>query len=337
MRRVTRNIGISNSNQHINLSNKIEISRILISRPNHRLGNLLLITPLLQEVIETFPHAKIDLFVKGHLAPILFKHYTNIDRIIELPRKPFKHLVKYVQGWFKIKLTRYDIVVNVVNHSASGRLSAQFANSKYKFFGDTNLNIQLKYKDHEHMAKYPVYSFRTNLNKLGYATGEAKVSSLNLKLSPLEVAEGKRILSSLVINNKKTICLFTYATGSKCYASFWWDEFYNRLRSEYHECNIIEVLPVENISQISFNAPTFYSKDIREVGSFIANVDVFIGADSGIMHLASSVQTPTVGLFKITNSKTYEPYNKNSIAVDTNKISVDDCIQLVTQILTNTL
>ena len=46
-----------------------KIKRILICRPNHRLGNLLLITPLIQEISETFPDCKIDLFVKGGIAP----------------------------------------------------------------------------------------------------------------------------------------------------------------------------------------------------------------------------------------------------------------------------
>jgi ADP-heptose:LPS heptosyltransferase len=37
----------------------------------------------------------------------------------------------------------------------------------------------------------------------------------------------------------------------------------------------------------------FYSKDIREIGAVIANTEIFIGADSGIMHLASASLTPT--------------------------------------------
>ncbi len=109
--------------------------------------------------------------------------------------------------------------------------------------------------------------------------------------------------------------------------------FYERLKSEYPDYNIIEVLPVENVSQIGFKAPTFYSKDIREIGSLIANTEVFIGADSGIMHLASSVQTPTVGLFSVTNIKMYAPYNNNSLAIDTNSGSIDDWIKILDSIL----
>lgn len=330
---LTKNIGSSHFEQKIDLTHKIEIKRILISRPNHRLGNLLLITPLVQDVIATFPDCKIDLFVKGGLAPIVFKNYTNINYIIELPKKPFKHLIDYFQVWTKIKRQRYDIVINVNKGSSSGRLSAQFANAKYKFFGETDETIQLKHSDYNHIAKYPVYEFRSFLTKLGFRENENPVPSLDLKLSPAELAEGKKIVAKIFLNDKKTISIFTYATDDKCYSESWWEEFYERLKTEYEDYNIIEVLPVENISKIGFKAPTFYSKDIREIGSVIANTSIFIGADSGIMHLASAVQTPTVGLFSRNNQSTYLPYNNNSAAINTNTSTIDEWIKIINTIL----
>ena len=104
-------------------------------------------------------------------------------------------------------------------------------------------------------------------------------------------------------------------------------------KKEFPEHNIIEVLPVENISKLMFKAPAFYSKDIREIGSLIANTDVFIGADSGITHLASAAQAPTVALFSVTDKTLYEPYNDNSVAVDTNVTNTDECIQIIRSII----
>jgi hypothetical protein len=63
-----------------------------------------------------------------------------------------------------VKKYSYDIVINVVENSSSGRLSAQFVNSKYKFFGDDVDDIQLKHKDYEHIAKYPL-QLQTLFNK----------------------------------------------------------------------------------------------------------------------------------------------------------------------------
>lgn len=330
---LTKNIGRSQKNQKIDLTQKIEIKKVLISRPNHRLGNLLLITPLVQDVITTFPDCKIDLFVKGGLAPIVFENYTNIESVIELPKKPFKNIVDYFKVWIKIKKQKYDIVINVDKNSSSGRLSAQFTDAKYKFFGEVDEEMQSKHQDYEHIAKYPVYEFRNFLAKLGFPKNENPVPSLNLKLSPSEIAEGDKIIKELVKNDKKTICIFTFATSDKCYSESWWEEFYERLKIEYPDYNIIEVLPVENVSQIGFKATTFYSKDIREIGAVIANTELFIGADSGIMHLASSALTPTIGLFSRPNTNTYKPYNNNSLAINTNDGDQEHWIETINNVL----
>jgi len=340
MHRITRNIGKSPAALNMAPFVTNEIKRILISRPNKRLGNLLLITPLLQEVTATFPGSKIDLFVKGKLAPALFKNYQNVDRIIQLPEKAFKHLVKYIHGWISIKRNHYDLAINVVNNSSSGRLSTQFANSKYKFFGDPNEDIQnedlqLRYKENEHIARFPVYAFRRYLMKRGFMENDKPVPVLDLRLSSLEIAEGKKKLAQLVNDGKKVICLFTHATGDKCYSESWWENFYEKLKAEFPDYSIIEVLPVQNTSKISFKAPTFSSKNIREVGALIANTEVFICADGGIMHLGSSVHVPTVGLFSVTSPHSYQPYNDHSVGINTNNSNMEECIEAINKILSN--
>jgi ADP-heptose:LPS heptosyltransferase len=98
--------------------------------------------------------------------------------------------------------------------------------------------------------------------------------------------------------------------------------------------NFIEVLPIEKISQLSFKIPSYYSRNVREIGSLIANTDVFIGADSGIMHLASAVKTPTIGLFSVTNEQTYGPYDNSSTGINTNFTSaIETCLRIFDKIL----
>lgn len=314
-------------------SDATTIKRVLLCRPNHRLGNLVLITPLLQEIQETFPECKIDLFVKGNLAPILFKNFENVDNIIQLPKRAFPNFARYIASWISIMKRQYDLTINVDKGSSSGRLSLQLSNSKHKVSGDIVEKMQFQYHDYEHHAKFPVYNFRNYLKGLGLAQKERPMPSLDIRLTRPEIANGKKLLNGLVHNDRKTICLFTYATGNKCYSEIWWENFYEKLQARFPDTNIIEVLPFQNISRLSFKAPSFYSKDIREIAALIANTDVFIGADSGIMHLASAAQTPTIGLFSVTNPNLYAPYNNNSVAINTNLTNADDCIQVVTDIL----
>jgi heptosyltransferase-3 len=334
MQGMTKKISGSAKNQNLQMINKNAIKTMLICRPNHRLGNQLLITPLVQEVTEIFPNCKIDLFVKGNIAPIIFENYKNIDSIIRLPKKHFDDLLPYMKGWIALQKKEYDLVINVEKNSSSGRLSTKFAKSNYKFFGDEETDFELKYPHHKHIAKYPVYSLRSYLSKLGIPDTENPVPPLDIKLSLPEIAAAKLELEKLINKDKKTICLFTFATGEKCYSETWWNAFYARLKEEYSSnYNIVELLPVENVSQIGFKAPSFYSKDIRQIASFIANTDIFIGADSGMMHLASASKTPTVGLFSVTSIEKYEPYGNNSVAVDTNTMTTDQMIITIDAIL----
>jgi ADP-heptose:LPS heptosyltransferase len=333
MRGITRNIGGHRLNHIVKPEVPPQINRVLISRPNNRLGNLLLITPLLEEVSDTFPNCKIDLFVRGNLAPILFHNYPNINSIIGLPGKPFKFLAEYVKAWLSLRRQRYDLVINVDKDSSSGRLSTKFSNAKYKIFGDTNERIVLQHRDQDHMAKQPVYTFRDYLNDLGIMPRSKEVAPLDLKLTEPEIEEGRQVLKNLVNNDKKSIAIFTYATGTKRYSESWWKEFYERLKSEYTDYNIIEILPAENVSQIGFEAPSFYSTDIRQIASVLANTAIFIGADSGIMHLASASRTPTVALFSVTEANRYAPYNKKSVGINTNTSHANDWIESINSIL----
>jgi ADP-heptose:LPS heptosyltransferase len=312
--RIGKEISIKNKNEITRES----VKRVLICRPNHRLGNQLLLTPLVQEVYATFPNCTIDLFVKGGLAPIIFKNYDYVENIIQLPKKHFKQIVLYIKGWSKIRNTKYDIVINAAKNSSSGRLSTKFSNASFHFFGDNESEFENKYTDYVHMAKYPVYSLREYLTALGIKSENQQVPFLDIKLSEIEKADGKTKLNALLQNNRQTICLFTYATGEKCYSKEWWADFYKNLIIRFPNQNIIEILPVENISMIDFKAPSFYSKDIREMASFMASTSVFIGADSGIMHLASAAHIPVLGLFSGMNIEKYKPYNSNSLAFNTN-------------------
>ena len=335
MRGLTKNIGKPKTERDIILVDKTEIKRVLICRPNGRLGNLLLITPLVQEVEETFPNCKIDLFVKGGLAPIIIENYEVVNKTIHLPKKPFKSLIEYIKVWISITSEPYDMAINVDQNSSSGRLAVKFSRAKYKFYGDLDGELTESKIDYDHIAKYPVYNFRTYLTKLGLPKKNKIVESLDLKLSIEEIANGKRILDHIIDPSKRTICLFTYATGEKCFSEEWWESFYSKLKVEYRNYNIIEILPIENVSQIGFQAPTYYSKDIREMGSVLANVDLFIGADSGIMHLASSVQAPVMGLFSVSELKKYEPYDGGSVGIDTKKCLQPEYFKIINSILEN--
>jgi heptosyltransferase-3 len=333
MRSLTSSVGQSHASNAVYPTIGISVQRVLIVRPNARLGNLLLMTPLIQDVAAVFPNCKIDLFVKGNAAPVIFKNFKNIDRIIQLPGKPFKQFHTYLKQWLAIRKYTYDLVINVDPDSSSGRLSSQFSKSAYKIFGAVDEQLLSEFDDYHHIAKKPAYNFRKYINQLGYFVYERPVPKLNLKLTAFEIARGKLALDRLADPTKKTICLFTYATGAKCYDGIWWQEFYEKLLQNHPDHHIIEVLPLHGASQFAGKMPCFYSKDIREIASLFSNVTVFIGADSGMMHLASAAQTTVIGLFHITDAEKYRPYGNHSIAIDTKIGNIDNWFERMSTVI----
>lgn len=332
MRSLTDNVGAKHRLTNMQISDKNEIKRILVIRPNHRLGNLLMLTALIQDLETFFPEAEINLFVKGGISPILFKNYKSVNKIVQLPRKPFKELGVYINKLFFLKKGKYDLVINADKDSSSGKLFTKYTRAKYKIFGTIEDIVHENDPVYLHMATSSVYCLRLLLKQSGI-TVNYPIPSLNIKSSQEELEHAKGLLEEIADTSKRTISIFTFATAAKCYSKEWWAVFYDRLLKEFPQYNIVEVLPVENVSQIDFKAPSYYSKDVREIAAFFYHTEIFIGADSGMMHLASASGIPTVGLFSKTKTEKYKPYGNDSIAIDTNATQLDDWIKNIKRIL----
>lgn len=324
MNTLTNNIGQKDKTIE---SDNSEIKNVLICRPNSRLGNQILITPIVQEVSERFPNSKIDLFVRGGAAIPIFKNYKNIDLIIKLPQKPFKQIPQYLYVWYALRRKKYDLVINIDCGSSSGKLATKWSNSNRKIFGIKDPELKNTHPDYEHMAKMSIYNLR---NFLHSDYNSSLMPLLDIKLDAQEIQQGKEVLAKLVKNNKPTICIYTYATGQKCYSKEWWANLYEQLDQKYkQDYNIIEILPKEKISQIDFKTLSFYSTDLREMAALMANTDLFIGADCGIMHLATSSGVPTIGLFSVSNLNDYQPYGARNSAINTNKKSFENIVEFI--------
>lgn len=296
------------------------VRTILICRPNAQLGNLLLLTPLVQEVGLIFPDARIDLFTGGRAASEIFLNYGQARRIMELPPRPFFNLLRYIRVWFRLGACRYDVVINAVQDSSSGRLATILARGRYKFFGDVSDYYKFTASDYSHAGKSPVYNFRGFLNRMACSDGGREIPPLDLKLDAEELSRGKAELMQIVDMGRPTIALFTHASGNKRYKEEWWESFYTALSQDFPGYNFVEVLPIDGYSRLGHWLPAFYSDQLRLLGAFIANCAFFIGADSGVMHLSSSAGIPTIGLFKSSRMVAYAPYNRFSLGIDTRNI-----------------
>ena len=305
-------------------NNNDDVKRILICRPNHKLGNLLLLSPLIQELESTFPNSEIDLLVNQSCASQLYQSYDNVNQVIEFPQKFFTNPIKYIRTLIRLRSTKYDLAINAVRNSSSGRIFTSICNAKVKFVSDSDTDIKEK-----HIAKQVIYSLREFLPTIGVKANDAVPACLDLRLANHELIDAGILVYDIVQNTQLTICLSTHPANDSCYTERWWLDLYENLHRAFPDVNIVEVLPNKNVSRIGFRASALYSADIRELAAMIANTDVFIGVDSGVMHLASASLTPTIGLFTTTDTEKYKPYNEGSIAIKINELKIDDLIVLI--------
>ena len=298
-----------------------QVKKILISRPNHRLGNILLLTPIVQDLRNIFPNATIDIVLKGNLGYAIFENYIHVGNIINLEKRPFDNLFKYFISWTEIFNKTYDIAISAGKKSSSGNIAVMLSNAKYKFYNIDNQILHLKER-YFHNALNPVYNFRNVLLNTNARVEFGADPKLKVNLREYETENGNDILNKIFDNNKKTIGLFTYATGDKCFSKLWWNIFYREIIKLEPEYNLLEILPKENVSQINFSLKTYYSNDIREISSVMHNLHLFIGADSGLMHLASASNTQTIGLFNITEPEFYGVYGRKNLSFNSKENSM---------------
>ena len=192
-------------------------------------------------LFDLFNFSKIDILIRGdYLAPIVFGKYEKINNYLPLPRKPFNSLIKYASLWGKVKVKEYDLVINAVEGSSSGRLLTKLSRAEYKVFGGTSEETPIGFKHRKHIALGPIYDLRYFLRNIR-EFNDKNIPLLDIKLTNEEKSKGKLALKKIVKTDKPVIGIFTFATGTKCYSTEFWDEFYTKLKAKFTAYQILEI------------------------------------------------------------------------------------------------
>ena len=302
------------------------IYRILVSRPNHRLGNTLLLTPLIAELETRFPGAEIDIVSEGDIAQDVFNGFFSVRRVLCLPRRGFKHPFAFLALFFRIRRTRYDLIIDPSVHSGFGRTLTRLLRARFKLgFSDAPTRALTHAAPQDiagrHMGQRPVNLVRWACR----ARMDTDYPRLSVHLTDDELAEGARVVTELTERpdhgSGPVIGVFGNATGSKRYPMAWWIDFMATLQGAFPLASIVEIVPAHAQSMLSGAWPGYYSSDIRRMAAVLAALDLFITADCGVMHLGAAAGTRTIGLFKRTALDVYTPYGNGNIGLHTGDAS----------------
>jgi ADP-heptose:LPS heptosyltransferase len=296
---------------------RTRIHRVLICRSVHTLGDSLTLTPLLTELADVYPGAEVDIVCGCPVADALFEAFSNVRTVHRMPRHVAGHLLATARTLHAMRRKHYDLVIDPDPQSQSGRLLALSAHATYslgyvgpKKSGTLTHGVAIPV-DLRHKAVTPVYLLRS-------ATGEdpaaRKYPPPSLVLTDAERECGRRILARLTSACRQPgaigprIGVFANATRTKLLAGNWWRAFIEAFQTDLPDCRIVEILPVFGKSMLEDRFACFYSSDIRKLAALIANLDAYVSADCGVMHLAWATGTPTIGLFNVTDPDEWGPF-----------------------------
>lgn len=285
-----------------------KIKRILIVRVNYRIGNIIFNTPLINALEELLPHAKIDMMIGAPFITPLIEGMPNVHKVYAFDRTLLKHPLKMLQLKRELKANNYDLMMLPSGVSSSDALMSWFIDAIYKVgFFDNNASKMLTNEvQREETLTHEALKPLALLHALGVEDISQFHHYLDLKITQEEKEKHKI---------KKAIGIFRDAKGEKKIENQWWQELVNALKEINPEIKFIDILDPNNQEALSPNITTLTEKNLRTLASKISNLEAFICADTGPMHLASATLTPTIALFKTTSPTLYGTLGKRDLSL----------------------
>ena len=267
--------------------------RILFVTSN-RVGDAILSTGLLDHLIRTYPQARITI-VCGRVAEGVFARMPNLERIIVLDKLPYgRH---WLALWAKVLPHWWDLVVDIRGSALSWMVPT---------------------------ARRAVWR-----RKPGHKIVEL-AAVLKLDPPPLPVAwttaPDRARAAVLLADGPPVIALGPTANWApKTWPPERFAELFHALASGPLPGAIPAIFAGPGPEEAAMAAPLLAALpgainlcgrlNLPEVAACFARATLYVGNDSGLMHLAAAAGTPTLGLFGPTRAAEYGPSGPRAAAV----------------------
>ncbi|WP_457744875.1 glycosyltransferase family 9 protein [Sulfurimonas sp.] len=313
---------------------KNEIKKILIIRPNYRIGNIIFLTPLINEIYKEMPDAKIDLVVGMKLAGDILQELPNVDKVISIPRALLVHpleLFDFIKGARK---KEYDLAINISSGSLSSQIVTMFVNARYKASFKSEQNVT---KLTHAVKKEGIYQHSGHqtleLLKLFDMALPLKDTLLDIKLTQDELKNAKKELADLLnaaskSKDARVIALFRNARFDKKISDEWWNEWFVEVKKLDENIVVVDILSPDILIKLNDEVLEYSNKNLRALGAFFRVCNMYVSADTGPLHLASASQARVLALFNKTNAQVYGTLGKNSKTIDINGLSPKEVASL---------
>ena len=331
---------VSSTSKHQEYIDKSEIKNILIIRPNYRIGNLIFLTPLINELQKNIPDAKIDIIVGMRLAGNILAPMPNVEHVIDIPRKLLLHPFEMLNYIKQTRKKKYDVALNMSGGSTSAQIVTALVKAKYKVsFASDKLWANFTHvqerglKTYKHMGLESLEFLR--FFKINFPKQQP---SIDIKLTEDEINKAKNDLHVILETNnissdKKIIALFRNARFDKKISDTWWSEWVDSLISQNANIVIIDILSPDIPLKLNDKVLEYSNKDLRILGAFFNICDLYVSADTGPMHLAVASNAKVLALFNKTNMQVYGALGENNKTIDVENLSPQDVAKITAEFL----
>ncbi|MBI5402349.1 MAG: glycosyltransferase family 9 protein [Ignavibacteriae bacterium] len=304
------------------------------------IGDVILMVPMLRLLKKHYPEAKIT-FLCSDINQGMVKRVKYVDEIINYNiHSALSNPVKFFKFLADIRKTTFDLVIDAEQWSRINAILTVFLKKKYTIGFKFEKQYKHSYYDaiSIHTKKHhEVENFLSLLGILGItAAGNEKFLEFDLSDDVLKFAD--EFMRENGLEGKYVVCMQP-GSGVNGYAREWKDEYYailgkrlvsefenvrillTGLKSDFERCELI-------VNAIGKNALNIAGKNNMDKDlAIVKKSNLMICGNTGILHLAASVKTKTIGLHGPNNSVLWGAYDKNAVVVQSD-IYCSPCLYL---------
>jgi lipopolysaccharide heptosyltransferase III len=281
--------------------------KVLLIRPNFRMGNLLITTTALPILRSHLPDAEIHMLCPRSFSSLLGEH-PCIDRLHTFTRGMLFNPFRLHGLMRRMRRETFDVVIDgtmtgsaaLLTRWAGGRVRIG-SGSKGRHFAYTTL------VDEPPRRLWRVEAMRQYYASMGMAgMAVPEDAGMNVHLTEKELARGRERMREMDEEESPWITgVFVGARGDKKWSAERWGEVITRLWANRGEGEGLVVFHgpeekalVETLRQRTpEGVPFSLSPNLREFAALVAQCRQFISSDTGPMHLACALGVPVVSLF----------------------------------------
>lgn len=282
------------------------------------LGDLMFATPFFKELRKNFPKARIDLIVNSAFHSIM-EDNTNLDNVYAYNKQwTLKQSIEFAK---QIRKNNYDLGINI-HGSWRSAIILRLINPTYTIGygkkGQLFLNRRLAQPHNQHMVD--VY---LNLLKEMNLRAEPSLPYLELKKSVQDEID-KKLIQWGINPEEKLIALNAGGTWpTKRWTVNGFAQLADILNRKYGKVIFVgsagDLSLVEAIVDLMETKPVIATgkTTLPELAALLARCDLVISNDSGPVHVAAAVGTPTITIFGPSDDLKYRPLGENHKIVKT--------------------